>query len=557
MTSPLRKLAPLALLALFAAVALLPAAIAASGRDYWRPDEPDYAQHAREMVARRDFVVPYQNGEPFPEKPVLTYWAVVATTPFTGGDVTPFGSRVPSLLGGALLVLVAVRAAEWLGAPRDRWLAGAAMAVAPIAFWQAQFLQMDALFSGLLAAALLIQLRLETDEEPRPWLAFGGHVLLGLAVLTKGPLAVAVSVLVAGGSALASRSLRPVRALYPLRALAVVTLVAAPWYVLAIRRFGWDYAYELVIRHNLVRFAAAWDHVHPFWYYVVEKVWLDFFPWTLPALLAVVFLWRRGERSGNPRLRSVLRAMGIGLLLLSLSRSKQGKYLLFLYPFAAAVLALLVTRLRLADDEAAGRARRAVRGVLAFLAAVVVVAAAALPVVAVREAPDDAAIVPWVAVPLGLGGVVALALLARRRREIAAAAFALAGGIWLAEAALGAKGLPAMNDRKTARPLYKRLRPSVANGEPLAYASTRFRCYPLIVLDRRVEWTKTPEALLSWLAENPEGWVLTEEREFRKWVAASPALKALAVSDSQPEGNDMGLVLRLPRPAPEAAVRRP
>ena len=116
MTTLLRKTAPLALLALFVAAALLPAAIAASGRDYWRPDEPDYAQHAREMVQRLDFVVPYQNGEPFPEKPILTYWAVAATTPFTGGDVTPFGSRVPSLLGGALLVLVAIRAAQWLGA---------------------------------------------------------------------------------------------------------------------------------------------------------------------------------------------------------------------------------------------------------------------------------------------------------------------------------------------------------------------------------------------------------------------------------------------------------
>ena len=239
---------------------------AAWGRDYWRPDEPDYAQHTREMVQRGDYVVPYQNGVPFPEKPILTYWAAAATTPFTGGDLTPFGSRVPSLVGTILLVLVAVKAAAWLGAPRDRWLAGAAIAVAPLTFWQAQFLQMDALFSGLLAGALLVQLRLENDDAPRPWLAFGGHVLLGLAVLTKGPLAIAISVLVAGVSVAATRSLRPVRVLYPVRAAIVVALVAAPWYVLAIRRFGWDYAYELLIRHNLVRFAAAWDHIHPFWY---------------------------------------------------------------------------------------------------------------------------------------------------------------------------------------------------------------------------------------------------------------------------------------------------
>ncbi|MCL4810152.1 MAG: hypothetical protein KJ062_20525, partial [Thermoanaerobaculia bacterium] len=360
MTSIPRRVTPLVLLLLFAAGALVPAALAAAGRDFWRPDEPDYAQHTIEMVERSDFLVPYQNGVPFPEKPILTYWAVAATTPFTGGEVTPFGSRVPSLLGGLLLVLVAVRAAAWLGASRDRWLAGAAVAVAPIAFWQAQFLQ------------------LENDDEPRPWLAFGGHALLGLAVLTKGPLALAISVLVAGASCLAARSFRPVRVLYPVRAVLVVALVAAPWYVLSIHRFGWDYAYELIVRHNLVRFAAAWDHIHPFWYYAVEKVWADFFPWTLPALAAVFFLWKRGEVAANPRLGSVLRAVGLVFLLLSISRSKQGKYLLFLYPFLAAVFALLVTRLREADDAAAAGARRVVLAVLGVSAAVLVVAALAL-----------------------------------------------------------------------------------------------------------------------------------------------------------------------------------
>ena len=547
----IRKPAPPALLALFVVAALLPAAIAAWGRDYWRPDEPDYAQHVREMVKRGDWVVPYQNGVPFPEKPILTYWAVAATTPFTGGDVTPFGSRVPSLLGGMLLVLVAVLAASWLGAPRDRWLAGTAFAVSPIAFWQAQFLQMDALFSGLLAGALLIQLKLENDEEPRPGLALAGHVLLGLAVLTKGPLALAISVLVAGASVVARRSFRPVTALYPVRAAVVVVLVALPWYALAIGRYGWAYFYELIVKHNLVRFAAAWDHIHPFWYYAVEKIWVDFLPWTLPALVAVAVLWRRGETAANPRLGSVLRAVGITFVFFSISRSKQGKYLLFLYPFLAAVLALLVTRLRSADDEAAARARRVVRGILAVLAGLLLAAAVALHPVAVRKVPADAGLAPWVALPLGLGAAAALVVLARRRRAIAAPAFALAAGLWLAEAAVGAKVFPALNVRKTARPLYEKLRPHVAHGEPLAYATPRFRCYALIVLDRGVDWVKTPDDLVAWLAKNPAGWVLAGRREFDSWLEARPELRELTLFAAHPEGNDTGLVLRLPQPKEE------
>lgn len=550
MTSLPRRVKPIVLLLLFAAAALVPAALAAAGRDYWRPDEPDYARHAMEMLEQRDFLVPIQNGVPFPEKPILTYWGVVATAPFAGGEVTPFGARVPSLLGGLLLVLAAVLAADWLGARRDRWLAGAAFAVSPIAFWQAQFLQMDALFSGLLACALLIQLKLEDDAEPHPGLALAGHLLLGLAVLTKGPLAVAASVLVAGASVVARRSLEPVKRLYPVRAVLVVALVAAPWYVLAIGRFGWPYFHELIVKHNLVRFANAWDHIHPFWYYAVEKVWVDFFPWTLPAIVGIVALWRGGETARNPRLVALLRAVGVVFLFFSISRSKQGKYLLFLYPFLAAALALLVTRLREAGDGA-GRPLRVVRGVLAVTAALLVAAALALGPVAARKAPADTGLVPWVAIPLGLGGAAALVLLARRRTEVAGAAFALAAGLWLGEAATGAKVFPALNDRKTARPLYERLKPHVSNGEPLAYATGRFRCYAMIVLDRGMSWTKTPDGLLAWLAENPAGWVITESSEWERWLADEPGLAALSVVDSQPEGSDTGLVLRLPRPKEE------
>ena len=37
-------------------------------------DEPRYAQIAREMLARHDWIVPTLNGSPWLEKPVLFYW---------------------------------------------------------------------------------------------------------------------------------------------------------------------------------------------------------------------------------------------------------------------------------------------------------------------------------------------------------------------------------------------------------------------------------------------------------------------------------------------------
>src|SRR5450756_3022508 len=89
---------------LLAAAAAVLYLVAASGRDFWSPDEPDFAEHVREMLERKSLLLPYENGKPYSEKPILFYWALAATTPFSGGDVSPFGTRVPSALSASMLV---------------------------------------------------------------------------------------------------------------------------------------------------------------------------------------------------------------------------------------------------------------------------------------------------------------------------------------------------------------------------------------------------------------------------------------------------------------------
>ena len=139
--------------------------VAAAGRDFWSPDEPDFAEHVREMLERKSLLLPYENGKPYSEKPILFYWAVAATTPFSGGDVKPLATRLPSVLAGAALVFAAASFAGRRGGEREALVAGAATAVAPIVFWQAQYLQVDALFSCLLLFAFVSLYFIEEEKE--------------------------------------------------------------------------------------------------------------------------------------------------------------------------------------------------------------------------------------------------------------------------------------------------------------------------------------------------------------------------------------------------------
>ena len=67
------------------------------------PDEPRYAQVAREMLARHDFVTPTLGGLPWFEKPPLLYWMMMASYRVFG--VSEFSARLGPAICGLLTAL--------------------------------------------------------------------------------------------------------------------------------------------------------------------------------------------------------------------------------------------------------------------------------------------------------------------------------------------------------------------------------------------------------------------------------------------------------------------
>src|SRR6266576_1104809 len=66
-------------------------------------DEPRYAQVAREMLERRDWITPFLGGHAWLEKPPLYYWqAMLAYSLFGVSDGV---ARLPSAIDATLLVI--------------------------------------------------------------------------------------------------------------------------------------------------------------------------------------------------------------------------------------------------------------------------------------------------------------------------------------------------------------------------------------------------------------------------------------------------------------------
>ena len=59
-------------------------------------------ESARAMLASHRYVTPHYLGQPFFDKPILSYWAIVASFETLG--LTHFAARLPSLLRKARLL---------------------------------------------------------------------------------------------------------------------------------------------------------------------------------------------------------------------------------------------------------------------------------------------------------------------------------------------------------------------------------------------------------------------------------------------------------------------
>jgi 4-amino-4-deoxy-L-arabinose transferase-like glycosyltransferase len=149
------------------------------------PDEPRYAQVAREMFLRGDLVTPTLGGHTWFEKPSLLYWMMIAAYKIFG--VTEWAAR----LGPALCGVLTVVAVWFVGrAVRIEFWSAVVMAscLGLIVFSRAAsfdvVITMTATWS--LAFFLLYQLRKNV------WSLVGFYVFVGVSLLAKGLVGIVI-----------------------------------------------------------------------------------------------------------------------------------------------------------------------------------------------------------------------------------------------------------------------------------------------------------------------------------------------------------------------------
>ena len=256
---------------------------------------PLFAAAARAMAETGDWLTPRVNGLPRYDKPPLVYWLMGLGYLLPGQAVwNPLGTwaaRLPSALSStAVMLLLATTLLRWPQPDRPRRLmalaAPLAFALSPLVLLWSRIAVSDALFSAMLAASLLLFWRCYAAAGRRWWIAW---LVLGLAVLAKGPVAVVLVTLTLALFAWRQGAARSLLArLRPWPGLLLTALVALPWYVLMLLVDGAPFWNSFFGYHNLQRFTVVVNHhLQPWWFFlpVLVVASLPFTPLLLAGLL--------------------------------------------------------------------------------------------------------------------------------------------------------------------------------------------------------------------------------------------------------------------------------
>jgi 4-amino-4-deoxy-L-arabinose transferase-like glycosyltransferase len=332
-------------------------------------DEPRYAQVAREMLERHDWITPVLSGQPWLEKPPLYYWQAMMAYAIFG--VSDWVARLPSALDATFLVLAVY---FFLRRFRRGFELDGALITASSAgiIGYARAASMDMALAAAFTVGMLGWWAWREGGKKSYLLIFYGFMALGM--LAKGPVAPFLSAVVIVLYAASIREFRIVLKTLWLPGILLFCAIALPWYF-AVQMRNPVFFREFILEHNLERFSKnLYHHTEPFWYYLPVTA-LALVPWTvfvIAAFVRPVRSWwaKRVLVGGGDDLENQFGVFAccwlvVPVVFFSISQSKLPGYILPAVPAGGLLLADYLRRHLEQGEAKAGRALAVLHALLA------------------------------------------------------------------------------------------------------------------------------------------------------------------------------------------------
>jgi Dolichyl-phosphate-mannose-protein mannosyltransferase len=232
-------------------------------------DEINFAEAAREMLATGNFLQVQNNFQPFYEKPPLFFWAQALSMSVFG--INEFAARFVNALCGIITLLVVYRVGRQLFDRRFGLLwAGAFLgSFMPHLFFKSGII--DPVFNLFIFLGIYCIFKSENSLERKSSILglVAAGVFLGLASLTKGPVAILIAILCAGAYWIFAGFRRYLPLWGVVACGMTAAIVSLVWYGIETLAHGPVFVTEF-IKYQIRLFSTGdAGHGRPFWFHFV------------------------------------------------------------------------------------------------------------------------------------------------------------------------------------------------------------------------------------------------------------------------------------------------
>lgn len=307
--------------------------------DLWAPDEPYFAEGAREMLVDGEWAVPHVNGVVTTDKPPLFFW-LIALFSLPLGTVSTWTARLPSALAALGTLAITMGLARRFYGPRTAALAGAVLTTSYLFWEKGRWSQTDSVLCFLIWCSLGAFALYRSGELPGAKAGLLFWFAMALAVLDKGPVGLLLPLGITLAVLAGDRKLGSWRSFAPWTGPALFLAVVTAWIVFATVGGGGEYSVWGALKEHFVeRGIHGYHHKQPPWYYL-EVLPAILLPWTFLVPGAMLLAWRRRLSSD----RFFLTVACFVVIFFSISTEKRELYVLPAFPAFAVMVATFGAR---------------------------------------------------------------------------------------------------------------------------------------------------------------------------------------------------------------------
>ena len=336
------------------------------------PDEVFYAGTAKEMINQHSWMTPYLFGQPQFEKPVFLYWMLrIAFMIFGIGSFA--GRFFPAVFASLGVVAVYLFSLIAFKDEKKAFFTGLVLMSSGLYIGLARTIFTDMIFSVFILLSLLAffwgyarapepkrHLALSDGQVSRllrEWFGVrllhkekkaGGIILFfvfsALAVLTKGPLGFFIPFMAIVIFLALKKELKFIFSKATLWGLLAFILIAFPWYLLMIKKYGSSFTHEFFYNDHIRRIFEAEHSSNDTWhFYPFAMVWA-MFPWSAFVVISLLGLYKHIRKAGEPVYLFLASWIAAVFLIFQPCHSKLVSYIFPMFPALAILSADLIYR---------------------------------------------------------------------------------------------------------------------------------------------------------------------------------------------------------------------